>query len=168
LDGTLAALVLGISLADMGFNHCPTDCLAARNTDARWAVSAGALIFQDETDGAEIYLRRDFGVLLGPLQPSAGVSIGTGGDTWVGAGFQYTLQGSRDFYLQGHVMPGVYLPGDGRDIGGALQFRSGIEIGYEAPSGLRVGLSFDHRSNADFRSYNPGLESLQLRVSWPM
>jgi hypothetical protein len=168
VDGTLAAIVLGVSLADMGLNYCPTDCFGARNTTPRWSLSAGALIFQDETDGAELYLRRDFGVLLGPFQPSLGVSVATGGATWIGAGVQYTLEGPADLYLQGHVMPGAYFPADGRDLGGGLQFRSGIELGYEAPSGLRVGLSFDHRSNADFQSYNPGLESLQLRVSWQM
>lgn len=168
MDGTLAALVLAVSLADMGLNYCPTDCFGAQNAAPRWAVSSGALLFQEETDGAELYLRRDFGVLLGPFQPSLGVSVGTGGATWIGAGIQYTLHGPLDLYLQGHVMPGVYFEGDGRDIGGALQFRSGIELGYEARSGLRIGLSYDHRSNADFQDYNPGLESLQLRVSWPM
>jgi hypothetical protein len=168
MDGTLAALVLGVSLADMGLNYCPTDCFGARNDTPRWAVSGGALLFQEETDGAELYLRRDFGLLLGPFQPSLGVSVASGGATWVGAGVLYTLKGPLDLYFQGHVMPGVYFPGDGRDIGGALQFRSGVELGYEAASGLRIGLSFDHRSNAGFQSYNPGLETLQLRVTWPM
>jgi hypothetical protein len=166
MDGTLAALVLGVSLADMGLNYCPTDCFDARNVTPRWSLSTGALLFQDEIDGAELYLRRDFGVLLGPFQPSLGISVSTGGATWIGAGVQYTLNGPGDLYLQGHVMPGAYFPADGRDLGGGLQFRSGIELGYEAPSGLRIGLSFDHRSNADFQSYNPGIESLQLRVSW--
>ena len=168
MDGTLAALVLGVSLADMGLNHCPTDCLGAREVAPRWSVSTGALLFQDEPDGAELALRRDFGVLRGPFQPSLGVSVATGGATWIGAGILYTLEGPLDLYLQGHVMPGIYFAGDGRDIGGALQFRSGIELGYGTESGLRIGLTFDHRSNADLRSYNPGLETLRLRVSWTM
>ena len=168
MDGTLAALVLGLSLVDMGLNYCPTDCFGAQNVTPRWSLSAGAVSFQEEIEGGELQLRRDFGVLLGPFQPSLGVSVATGGAAWLGAGVQYTLDGPGALYLQGHVMPGVYFPADGRDLGGGLQFRSGIELGYESPSGLRIGLSFDHRSNADFLTYNPGLETLQLRVSWQM
>jgi len=168
MDGTLAALVLGLSLADMGLNHCPNDCFGAETIQPRWALSGGALLFQEATHGAELYLRRDFGVRLGPFQPSLGVSVASGGAAWIGAGVQYTLQGPFDLYFQGHVMPGVYFPADGRDLGGGLQFRSGVEIGRETRTGLRIGLSYDHRSNADFESYNPGIETLQLRVSWPM
>jgi hypothetical protein len=166
MDGTMAALVLGVSLLDMGFNYCPTDCLGATALDPRWALSAGGVVFQDDGEGTEIAIRRDFGLRLGPFQPSLGLSIAAGGATWVGGGILYTVEGPLDLYFQGHVMPGVYLPGNGRDLGGAVQFRSGIELGYEAPSGLRVGLALDHRSNGDIRSYNPGLETLQLRVTW--
>ena len=168
MDGTLAALVLAVSLADMGLNHCPTGCLGTEDTPPRWAVSTGALLFQEREDGAEVFLRRDLGLTFGPFQPSLGLSVATGGATWIGAGVQYTLKGESPVYFQGHVMPGVYFAGDGRDIGGALQFRSGIEIGYEAASGLRLGLGFDHRSNADLDRYNPGLETLVLRLSWPI
>jgi len=48
-----------------------------------------------------------------------------------------------------------------------LKFRSGVELGYVAKNGARIGLSYDHRSNADINSYNPGLETFQLRVSFP-
>jgi len=167
MDGTMAAVVLGLSIADMGLNYCPQDCFGAERTEPRWALSGGPVVFQDETDGAEIYLRRDFGVLLGPFQPSAGLSVTSDGTTWLGAGVQYTLKGPLDLYVQGHVMPGVYFPADGRDLGGGLQFRSGIEVGYEASSGIRYGLSLDHRSNGDLLSYNPGLETVQFRVTWP-
>ena len=166
MDGTLAALILGVAMIDIGVNHCPTDCFGARNAEPRWAISAGSVVFQDMPEDAEVMLRRDFGVLLGPIQPTFGVSAGTGGATWVGAGMLYRKEGPFDLFLEGHVMPGVYFPGNGRDLGGALQFRSGIELGYEAPSGLRVGLALDHRSNAGFQDYNPGLETVQLRVSW--
>jgi hypothetical protein len=166
MDGTIAAAVLALSLADMGLNYCPTDCFGAENTDAHWALSSGAVIFQEEVEGAELYLRRDFGVRLGPFQPSLGASIGTGGAAWVGAGVLYRLQSPQGLFVEGHIMPGVYIAGDGRELGGTLQFRSGIEVGFAAPSGLRYGLSFDHRSNADTNSANPGLETLQFRVAW--
>jgi lipid A 3-O-deacylase len=168
MDGTMAVAVLALSLADMGVNYCPTDCFAAENTDSRWAFSTGAVVFQDEVDGAEVYLRRDFGVLIGPFQPSLGASIATAGSAWIGAGFLYTLGRGEGLYIQGNIMPGIYIQGEGNDLGGWLEFRSGVEIGYEANSGVRYGLSLDHRSNAGIYDENPGLETVQFRVSWRM
>jgi lipid A 3-O-deacylase len=168
MDGTMAAVVLALSLTDMGVNFCPTGCLRAEPADPRWALSAGAVYFQDEQDGGELYLRRDLGILYGPFRPTVGVSIANGGATWVGAGFVYTLMSPQGLYVEGNIMPGAYFPGDGNDLGGGLQFRSGIEVGVETRAGLRYGLSVDHRSNADTDSYNPGIETIQFRVSWRM
>ena len=61
-----------------------------------------------------------------------------------------------------------YANGDGPNLGHDLEFRSGIELGYQARNGWRYGISYDHRSNADIASYNPGLETLQFRVSIPV
>jgi lipid A 3-O-deacylase len=80
----------------------------------------------------------------------------------------YTLGGPQSIYVQGHVMPGLYEPGGGGpDLGGTLQFRSGLEIGLATAAGLRLGLALDHRSNAGIYRDNPGLETLQIRVSFP-
>lgn len=169
MDGTMAAVVLALSLIDMGINDCPTGCLRSAGTEPRISLSTGAVIFQDETDGAEVYLRRDFGVTYGPFQPTVGVSVASGGAAWIGAGVLYTIDGKDGgAYFQGSVIPGLYAQGDGNDLGGPVEFRSGVEIGYEARSGIRYGLSFDHRSNAGLYDDNPGLETLQFRVSWTM
>ena len=168
MDGIMAALVLGAALLDMGLTHCPTGCLAPGETPVRWSLSSGAAVFQDEDRGGEIFLRRDAGLRLGPFQPTLGASLTSEGAAWVGAGALYTLGRPRSVYLQGHVMPGLYDPGGGGpDLGGTLQFRSGLEIGYETAAGLRFGLAIDHRSNADIYGTNPGLETLQFRVSFP-
>ena len=167
MDGQMAALFLGLSLLDMGTNHCPDECLGRSPMDARWAVSVGSVLFQDDDLGGELYIRRDFGTAFGPFQPSVGLSLTDDGSGWVGAGFQYTAHLSERLYYQGHLMPGLYAQGDGADLGSVLEFRSGIELGYEAPNGVRYGLSFDHRSNADIVAANPGLETLQFRISIP-
>lgn len=167
MDGTMAALVLGVSLLDMGLSHCPTGCLAAQETDARWSLSTGIVVFQEQARGAELYVRRDAGIRLGPFQPTLGASVTSEGAVWVGGGALYTVEGPRPLYLQGHIMPGLYRPGGGQDLGGTLQFRSGLEIGYQTAAGLRIGLAIDHRSNAELYGDNPGLETLQLRVSFP-
>ncbi|OZA01556.1 MAG: hypothetical protein B7Y02_17545 [Rhodobacterales bacterium 17-64-5] len=59
------------------------------------------------------------------------------------------------------------MQGDGPDLGGPVEFRSGVEIGFIANNGLRFGLSYDHRSNGGIYEDNPGLETVQLRLSVP-
>ncbi len=168
MDGTLAALVLGASLVDMGLSHCPTGCLAASGTPLRWSVATGTAFFQDDARGAELSIRRDAAVRFDPFQPAVGASLTTEGAAWVGAGALYTVEGAGALYLQGHIMPGLYRAGGGGpDLGGTLQFRSGLEIGIKMAAGIRVGLALDHRSNAGIYDDNPGLETLQIRVSLP-
>lgn len=168
MDGTLAAIFFIASLTDMGLNHCGNDgCWAEKSTDSRFSVSAGDVVFQRKSVDSEVFLRYDFGKTYGPFQPTAGVSLTGSGDAWVGVGAVFTKQVDR-FYVQLSAMPGLYARGSGPDLGHSIEFRSGAEVGYEARNGWRVGLSYDHRSNAELSSLNPGLETLQLRVSVPL
>jgi hypothetical protein len=169
MDGTLAAVVVAVSLVSMGVNDCPTGCLGRDATEPRFSLSTGASFFGDEVEGAEVYLRREFGVTYGPFQPAVGISVAAGGAAWIGAGVLYTIGGEDGgAYVQGALMPGLYARGAGPDLGGPVEFRSGVEIGYEARSGIRYGLSLDHRSNAGLYDDNPGFDTLQFRVSWVM
>ena len=59
----------------------------------------------------------------------------------------------------------LYEDGDGKDLGGLLEFRSGLEITYGFTKGPRVGLLFYHLSNGGFYGFNPGSNSLVLTVS---
>ena len=170
MDGTMAVAFLLAGLADMGFNHCPNQgCLAERPMQSRADLSFGNVIFQNNTVGKEVYARYELGKAYGPFQPMIGVSASDQGTAWVGIGaaFTSTFAGGR-IYTQLHLMPGVYARGNGPDLGHVVEFRSGFEAGYQARNGLRVGLSFDHRSNAGISSTNPGLETIALRVSVPL
>ena len=169
MDGTFAVLFLLAGLADMKINHCDTGCLAEAQTPARIALSAGDVQFQKSSISSEAYLRYDFGKSYGPFQPAMGVSLTDDGDAWIGFGASWTGYFAQNHgYVQLHLMPGLYAQGDGPDLGSVVEFRSGAEIGYQAQNGIRVGLSYDHRSNADIVSLNPGLETVQLRVSIPL
>lgn len=169
MDGTFAVLFLLAGLTDMKLNHCQTGCLAQEQAPARFALSGGDVQFQENSIGTEAYLRYDFGRMYGPFQPVAGLSVTDDGDAWVGIGATWTAQFADErAYLQLHLMPGLYAQGDGPDLGSPIEFRSGIEIGYQTPKGVRIGLSYDHRSNAGIDSVNPGLETVQLRVSFPL
>jgi hypothetical protein len=60
---------------------------------------------------------------------------------------------------------GLYEEGDGKDLGGPVEFRSGLEVAVRAGARWWVGLSYYHLSNAVLYDRNPGEESLVLVVS---
>ena len=103
-----ALAVVAIGLADMGANYCDTGCLARRAAEPGLSVSAGRVIFLDEPESAELYIRRDTSLAFGPFGISYGLSISDRGAVWAGAGVVHrvTLPGSRA-YLETNFMPGL-------------------------------------------------------------
>ncbi|WP_136443477.1 acyloxyacyl hydrolase [Pacificoceanicola onchidii] len=169
-DGTFAVLMLILGLTDMGRNYCGTEtgCLGKTDATPRFAISAGTVLERRADEASEVYFRYDLGHKRGPFGNAVGVSIGEHGETWIGFGTTYTLQAQGSpFFAELHSMPGIYFDNGGFDLGGPIEFRSGIELGYENRRGWRYGLSYDHRSNAGIYDDNPGIETVQLRVSIP-
>lgn len=173
MDGRLALIFLAVGLTDMTANDCATGCLARMPVQQAVSLSFGNVIFQEKSIGREMYMRYDMGASFGPFQPAVGMSVTDNNDIWVGLGATHTTRfwdrpSGAGGYAQLHFMPGVYTQGFGPNLGHPVEFRSGAEIGYQAKNGTRVGVSLDHRSNGDISSVNPGLETLQLRVSIPL
>ena len=169
-DGTFAVVGLVLGLINMGVNHCPNDgCLAENEVTPYLGLSVGDLVFQERSVGEEIYIRRQTGLARGPFQLTYGASVTDEGGLWVGIGSTttYTTPNER-WYAQFHAMPGLYARGGDEDLGGPIEFRSGIELGYRNRAGVRVGLGADHRSNAGLYGDNPGIETVHVRVSIPM
>ncbi|SLN26462.1 Lipid A 3-O-deacylase (PagL) [Roseovarius litorisediminis] len=168
-DGTFAVIGLVAGLIDMGINHCPNDgCLTKNKVQSYASLSVGDTVFQKDTVGEEIYFRRDTSIANGPFQLAYGLSASSDGELWAGIGHVYTLSNrKKNMFLQLHAMTGLYEEGDGVDLGGPIEFRSGIEFGYQNKSGVRMSVGADHRSNAGLYSGNPGLETVHFRVSIP-
>ena len=80
----------------------------------------------------------------------------------------------RDFYLGAHwyLTPGIGIVGfdgsDKLDLGLALEFRSGLELGYRFSSQVRLGLALYHLSNASLGDENPGTEEIVISVNFPL
>ena len=169
-DGTFAVLMLVAGLWDMSQNHCGTEngCLGRSATTSRLAFSAGEVLERQAKAAGEVYLRYDLGHKRGPFGEAIGLSVGEKGEVWVGFGQTYTMNFGERVYGELHAMPGLYFDNGGFDLGGVLEFRSGVELGYENRSGWRFGLSYDHHSNAGIFDKNPGIETVQFRVSVPL
>ena len=72
-----------------------------------------------------------------------------------------------NFILTPSFAAGLYLDGDGKDLGHAIEFRSALEVSYQFKIRLRLGLMIYHLSNASLSDNNPGTEVLSLGYSVP-
>jgi hypothetical protein len=85
-------------------------------------------------------------------------------DTFIGAGLAATYRLSSKWFVEGSFMPGYYNQGtNGTDLGGDLQFRSLIGVGYKVSKTGSISLAIDHKSNAGIGDINPGIEAIFLR-----
>ncbi len=57
--------------------------------------------------------------------------------------------------------------GDGKELGGTLEFRSAIELAYRFDDRSRLGIQVGHLSNAGIYAENPGTEFAILNYSIP-
>ena len=170
MDGTAIIALFVASIAHQEWNYCHSSqgCLGRADEVPVYSVSAGAVRFKHKFEKSEVYLRYGFDRRYGPFQPVVGLSYVDSGNAWAGLGGAWNMFERNGFYGELSVMTGLYENSDAADLGNALEFRSGLELGYEWDNGMRFGLSVDHRSNANISDENPGMETVQLRVSVPV
>jgi|TARA_B110001450_G_scaffold233206_1_gene236335 hypothetical protein len=58
--------------------------------------------------------------------------------------------------------PGYYEPGDGKDLGMSLEFKSEIKFDLEVFKDSKIGYSYSHISNNDWGERNPGVDNQQI------
>lgn len=114
--------------------------------------------------GGEYRFRQwDFGV-----RPTLGVNVDVKGGAYGYGGINWEVPlGSSPFSLIPNFMIGAYHQGSSKRLGGPLEFRSGIELDYQLPNTQRVGVAFNHISNASIYHHNPGAETLLVNYSIP-
>src|SRR3954462_13518058 len=121
---------------------------------------------------------------LPDLKPDTGMMVNDQGSFYVYGGLRCDIPLGHPWELSIQFAPGLYQAGNGFDLGGAVEFRSGIELSYPLappwprgpalvplserrpptprPPRGRVGLMLFHLSNAGIYTHNPGSESLVL------
>ncbi len=102
------------------------------------------------------------------LKPWAGVEVTSDSAIWIGAGSLVDIYFGNRVVLTGSVGAGYYNNGDGPDLGYALEFRSGVELGYRFDNYSRLSVGFSHISNADLGDRNPGTEIISVNYSIPI
>ena len=134
----------------------------------RWSFYAGAfdIIDSDKAIEAGFELRFEpFTLWRQTFVPMAGIAATDEESVWAYGGLRWELSFGR-WVVAPNFAASLYEDGDGKDLGGVIEFRSGLEVTRSLRNDSRVGLLFYHLSNARIYELNPGSESLVLTWSW--
>ncbi len=137
---------------------------AAPAAAAVWAVSCGQFDIARDEKPVEAGLQLRLSAFsLGSLElvPAVGVSATEDGGFWAYGALRYDLELSERWVLTPTLGAAFYEQGDGKELGGALEFRRGLGIAYRLRRG-RLGVIFYHLSNAGLYDHNPGANTLAL------
>lgn len=132
-----------------------------------WAVGVGAFDVANEARPEAMleYRFKPFTIKSIPLIPAVGLAGSTDGNFWGYVGLRYDFKLVGSLYAVPQFGVGLYERGDGKNLGGAIEFRSGLELAFELKKGQRIGLIFYHLSNSSIYRLNPGSNSLVLTWS---
>jgi lipid A 3-O-deacylase len=96
------------------------------------------------------------------LSPTLGAMATSQGALYVYGGFHFDLPVGESWRVSPQWAAGLYYRDGGRNLGGPLEFRSGIELSRHLGARSRLGVMLYHLSNGGIYGYNPGSESLVL------
>ena len=102
------------------------------------------------------------------LKPWVGVEVTSDAAFWGGAGLLLDTVWRRHVVVTLSTGVGGYADGSAKDLGGSLEFRSQIELGYRFADHSRLTAAFGHISNAGLGDHNPGGEMATLYYHFPL
>ena len=127
------------------------------------AVGYSRLEFQKNDIGQEVQILKSHKKTYAGMRSVSSISITDQGGLWFGHGFYNELRLNENLNIGLSFLPGIYARGKEVDLGGWLMFRAGVEFIIPVSLGSSISFSYDHRSSGDIWSYNPGLETWQIR-----
>ena len=132
-----------------------------------FGLSLGLIDFTRDLEAFELGAEYRFREYRWGLVPTVGIEATEDESVYGYFGFRWPYRLSQRWLLDPTLAAGLYDEGDGKDLGGPVEFRSGLDLLYELPSGVRIGLGFYHISNCCIYDRNPGTNSLLLRLHLP-
>lgn len=169
----LLMLTAFASLAPTGAARSGSNLLADLFRETELAVHVGTFGALDTEQlyefGVEARLTPLGRVRRFALRPILGGSVlDDGGHYWyVGGRAEIALTRESDLTLGLSFAPGIYRKGSW-DLGGPVEFRSGIDLSASVTSGISVGAGLYHLSNGGMYSENGGAESAVLSLAFQL
>ncbi len=138
--------------------------------ELEWTVYAGRWGLEKDGETSEAGFE-----FLRPLRPLGSVRFDLVGGLaatadeaiWAYTGVSLSWEPTAKWRMRPGFAISVFENGDGKDLGGPIEFRSSIEATYRVRQSLRLGLLLYHLSNAGIYDLNPGSNSLVLVLGFP-
>src|SRR6267143_4081449 len=106
--------------------------------------------------------------LLREIKPLVGAFATSDGSGYVHAGAYRDFPFAPRWVVTPHLSASAYAHGSKNNLGGRLEFQSGVDLFYRLDRGWRIGATLRHVSNAGTGDYNPGIETSAVLVSAPL
>jgi len=101
------------------------------------------------------------------LKPMLGLLVTSEGSFYGYGGIRIDLYLSPRWVFTPNFAIGGFAKGNGKDLGSALEFKTGAEIDYRFDSHARLGIAYDHISNAGITKHNPGENGVIVYYALP-
>ena len=133
-------------------------------------LSAGKYdVFDSGDSAAQFGLEYRFREWKYDIHPIVGGFFTSDESKYVYAGANWEVEAlTNQLYIIPNFAVGAYSAGNGKKLGGTLEFRSGIEVDYQFENKHRLGVALNHISNASIYDRNPGEETLMATYSLPL
>jgi|TARA_B100001063_G_C16749552_1_gene549457 lipid A 3-O-deacylase len=141
-----------------------------KNTDVSFYTGTFDTIDKEGDDQAKLYglEHRDDNLFrntfLGRLSPLTGAFVTDKNSLYVYSGVEGNY-GIGRLKLRPSFSPGYYEPGDGKNLGAALEFKSEVRVDFEIFNNSKLGYSYSHISNNDWGDINPGTDNQHITFS---
>ena len=146
-----------------------TKLFAVENRSHQYNFFTGNFDFSDDKQAAMLVgfqhqnenLNRD--TFLGNISPITGGFITENSAVYVYTGFEWNIDmGALTFTPS--FAPGLYHEGDGKDLGHVLEFKSEVQLSFDLSQSTKLGMSYNHVSNASLGNKNPGANSYMFNM----
>ncbi|HUB95968.1 MAG TPA: acyloxyacyl hydrolase [Stellaceae bacterium] len=132
------------------------------------SIGAGAWDFDHNRTSAEGRVEYRFSQGFFFIKPLVGVLATNDGEIYAYGGLRADLIFADHYVVMPVATVGYYDKGYGKNLGSWLEFKTGAEFAYRFDNAWRVGIAFDHISNAGLTRTNPGTENILLVASMPL
>ncbi|KAA3659962.1 MAG: acyloxyacyl hydrolase [Calditrichaeota bacterium] len=124
------------------------------------SFSVGTLGIDDNQKAVEYRFEYRAAPKLKGFSPTLGLQATSHASLYSFMGFSRDLRLANGFCLVPSLGIGAYHRGDGKNLGGLIEFRSGLELAFELGMHARASVAVHHLSNSSIYPHNPGVESI--------
>lgn len=133
----------------------------------QWAVYAGSWGVEKQGAASELGIEIQRPLKYAGFDLIGGLAGTDDEAVWAYLGTSYSWQPNGKWRLRPGFAVSLFEDGDGKDLGGPVEFRSSLEATYQLRNKVRLGLMVYHLSNAGFYDLNPGANSLVFVIGFP-